>query len=72
MQDVPENFVLKMYKKYPLATAIEVVHPSKSKRPLDSSIPKGNFFPDHCKPSAATRPYDIIPINGRGTPGMKM
>lgn len=66
-QDAPDNFVLRMYKKYPLAVAMEVAVASKIKRPLDSPIPKG-FFLGNCNPSAATKPYAAIPMTGRGTP----
>jgi hypothetical protein len=67
--DAPENFVTRIYKKYELAAAMEVVLPSRIKRPLDSLIPKGRFFLVNCRPSAATNPYATIPINGRGIPG---
>lgn len=67
--DTPENFVPRRYKKYALAAAMEVVLPSKIKRPLDSSIPKGKFFLVNSRPSDATNPYATIPISGRGTPG---
>lgn len=66
--DSPENFVLRMYKKYALATAMEVVVTSKIERALLSPISKGNFFPPNCRPSVATAPYASIPIKGRGTP----
>ena len=67
--DAPENFVPRMYKKYALAAAMEVVLPSIIKRPVGSSIPKGKFFLLNCRPSDATNPYATIPISGRGTPG---
>lgn len=67
--DAPENLVPRMYKKYALAAAMEVVLPSIIKRPVDSSIPKGKFFLLNCRPSDATNPYATIPISGRGTPG---
>lgn len=60
--------MLKRYKKYALAVAMDVVIPSKTKRPLDSPSPKGKSFPLNLKPRAATVPYAIIPINGRGMP----
>lgn len=66
--DTPENFVFRMYRKYALAAAIEVVVPSMTKRPSDSSIPKGNFFAANCKLIAPTKPYATIPIKGSGTP----
>lgn len=52
----PGNFAPRMYKKYALAADMEVVVPSKSKRPLASPIPKGTFFPANCKPSSVTSP----------------
>nr|GMD58208.1 hypothetical protein Iba_chr11fCG3340 [Ipomoea batatas] len=64
----PGNLVLRMYKKYALAAAIEVVVPSKTNLPLASSISSGNCFLPNCSPSAATTPYATIPINGSGTP----
>lgn len=68
-QEAPENLVLRMYKKQALAAAMEVVVPSKTRRALDSPIPKGNFFAvNSCTPRVATNPYATIPNNGRGTP----
>lgn len=64
----PENCVFRMYRKYALAAAIEVVVPSNTKRPPDSSIPKGNFLAANCKLTAPTNPYATIPIKGSGTP----
>lgn len=42
--EVPENCVLRMYKKQALAAAMEVVVPSKTRRASDWPIPKGKFF----------------------------
>lgn len=67
--EVPENCVLRMYKKQALAAAMEVVIPSKTKLASDFPIPKGKLFAaNSCTPSVATNPYAIIPNNGRGTP----
>lgn len=66
--EIPGNFVFRMYRKYALAAAIEVVVPSNTKRPSDSSIPNGNFFAANCKLIAPTNPYAAIPITGSGTP----
>lgn len=66
--EAPANLVLRMYKKYALAVAMEVVVPSKAKRALDSPIPKGKSFPANFSPRVVTNPYASIPINGRGTP----
>lgn len=55
-QNSPENCVLRMYKKYALAAAMEVLVPSKSKRPLASPIPRGILFWPNCIPSTATTP----------------
>lgn len=53
---IPVNFVLKMYKKYALAAAMEVVLPSKIMRPYDSLIPNGKFFLPNSRPSTPTNP----------------
>lgn len=55
-QGSPANFVLRMYKKYALATAMDVVVTSKIDRPVVLSISKGNFFPPKLRPSIATTP----------------
>lgn len=55
-QDSPANCVLKMYKKYALATAMDVVVTSKIDRPVVPPISNGSFFPPNCKPSIATTP----------------
>lgn len=55
-QNSPVNFVLRMYKKYALAAAMEVVVPSKTKRPLASPVPRGLLFWPNCIPSIATTP----------------
>ena len=57
-----------MYKKYALAAAIEVVAPSNTACAVDLLIPKRNLFEANWRPSAATKPYAAIPINGRGIP----
>lgn len=64
----PENSVFKMYKKYALATAIEVVIPIKITSPSDFSESNVVFLVPNCKPMFATKPYASMPNSGRGTP----
>ena len=69
--DSPANSVLRMYKKYALATAIEVVIPTKMISSLDFPVSNFLFSLPNCKPRFATKPYASMPNNGRGTPGNK-
>lgn len=64
----PANSVFRMYKKYALATAIEVVIPINITSPSD--FPVSNVFSlvPNCKPMYATKPYASMPNSGRGTP----
>lgn len=66
--DSPANSVLRMYKKYALATAIEVVIPTKIISPLDFPLSNVLFSVPNFKPSLATTPYASMPNNGRGRP----
>lgn len=57
-----------MYKKYELATAIEVVIPTKIISPSDFAVSDVLFSAPNCKPRLATKPYASMPNNARGTP----
>lgn len=67
--EAPSSLVARVYKKYPLAAAMEAETGSKSKRPSLELILRGTFHPPSFKPRRSTSPYAVIPINGSGTPG---
>lgn len=65
----PLNSVLRMYKKYALATAIDVVTPTKIISPSVFPVSNVLFFVASCRPMVATKPYASMPNNERGMPG---